>query len=215
MLLTQQNLQNDRQLLGRVTRRDVVLERGVKNLNLLGKEPARDKVLLRCTAHTDHLGQLAYTHVKHKVPGLPQSVLMRGRQRRMRDGRAVKRLHDPLGQEEITKQTGHEQILPEELLKEIAVEHVPRYGVRDGREDPVEFAHHGLAVVHLAGNPLEEIEREAGHELAELLVRDVPVNGGLDRCGQTGREDVGGQVRMSRQHFAEAARAQMNRVAYA
>ena len=140
---------------------------------------------------------------------------MGARQDRMRDGRAVQGLHDPLGEEEIPEKTGDEQVLAKELLKEIAVEHVPGDRVCNGREDPIKLALHGAAVVYLARDLLEHVQRETGHKLAQLLVGHVPVDGGLDGRGQTGGEYVHGQLGVAGQRLVEATGAQVNRVANA
>lgn len=42
-----------------------------------------------------------------------------GRQAGAADRGAVVRPHDPLGQEEVAEQTGHQQVLPEQLLEKV------------------------------------------------------------------------------------------------
>lgn len=52
----------------------------------------------------------------------PHGVHVRGGQPGAAHGGAVVGPHDPLCQEEVTEQTGHEQVLPEELLEKICQE---------------------------------------------------------------------------------------------
>ena len=140
---------------------------------LLGEEAARDEVLWLAGA-VENLWQLADAHVEGEVPGLPEGVLVGGWEWGVGDGRAVEGLHDALGEQEVAEEAGDEQVLAEELLEEVAVEHVPGDGVRDGGEDPVELAHHGAPVGDLAGYALEHVEGEAGHKLAQVLLGHVP-----------------------------------------
>lgn len=46
-----------------------------------------------------------------------------GRQAGAADRGAVVRPHDPLGQEEVAEQTGHQQVLPEQLLEKVCKRH--------------------------------------------------------------------------------------------
>ena len=160
MMLTEEHLEHDGQLLGRTARVYVITEPNVEDLDLLGEEAARDElaVWIGC-----QIRQLADAHVKGQIPRLPQRVLVRGRQRGIRDGRAVQALHDALGEKKVSEEAGDEQVLAEELLEELGVENVPSDGVGYGGEDPVEFAEHGASVVGLARYILEHLVGKAGH----------------------------------------------------
>lgn len=52
-------------------------------------------------------------------PHSPHGVHVRGGQAGAADRGAVVRPHDPLGQEEVAEQTGHQQVLPEQLLEKV------------------------------------------------------------------------------------------------
>ncbi|RNA24152.1 hypothetical protein BpHYR1_009354 [Brachionus plicatilis] len=182
MLLAQQHLEHHWQLLGRSFRAHVQLQPQLEYFNLLTEEAARHKVARLVALAVEQARQLADAHVQSQVPALPERVLAGGRQRRMGDGRAVR------------------------------VEQVPGNGVGDGREYPVEFAHHGASVAYLAGYFFEQVQSEPGYELARVLLGDVPVEGGLDWRGQTRGEQVDGQVRVLRQELGGRAGRQMDRV---
>ena len=161
----------------------------------------------------DHVRQLADAHVEREVPRLPQRMLVGGRHGRIGDGRAAERLHDALGEQEVAKEARHEQILAEELLKELAVEHIPRNGVRDGREYPVELALHRASVAYLARYLGEHVGGEARHQLDAVLLRKVPVQRRLYGRRQARREQVERQLGVHGQQLVAAARRQVNRVA--
>lgn len=76
------------------------------------------------------------------IPGLPQFVAGYGRRRNGWPtlGRAPKGPHYPHGQEVVAKETGHQDVLSEESLKERSRQHGPANGVRDGRQDPIELS---------------------------------------------------------------------------
>lgn len=61
--------------------------------------------------------------------------------------------HDAVGEQEVPAQAGGEQVGAEQLLEQLRREAVPRDGVRDGREDPVQLAQHSAPVRHLTGDP--------------------------------------------------------------
>ena len=74
------------------------------------------------------------------------------------DRGAVIGLHDPLGQEKVPEQGGHQEILSEQLLKCVSGQRVPGYRVCDRGEDPVELSKHRLSVLKLSRNLLQLLQ---------------------------------------------------------
>ena len=57
--------------------------------------------------------------VECEVPGLPEGVLVGDREGGVGLGGAVVGAHDPLGQQEVPEEAGHQEVLPVQLLEEI------------------------------------------------------------------------------------------------
>ena len=72
---------------------------------------------------------LQQAHLRRHVPGLPHGVLVRGREAGVGGGGAVGGTEDPLRQQEVPEERGHQQVLPEQLLEQCAGQHVPGDGV--------------------------------------------------------------------------------------
>ena len=68
----------------------------------------------------------------------------------MGDGGAIIGAHDAIREKETAHESGHEQILTEELLEKILGENVPSNRVRGGGENPREFAQWGPTIVQFA-----------------------------------------------------------------
>ena len=80
--------------------------------------------------------------------------------------------------------------MSEQLLEGVSRKGVPGNGVRDGREDPVEFPQHGSPVSELAGDFLQLVESDLRSEVAEVVPHDEPPERHLDGGGEAGSEQI-------------------------
>jgi hypothetical protein len=70
---------------------------------------------------------------------MPHGVLVRWRQGRTRQRHAPKGSHDPFREQEIPEQRSNEEILAEKLLEQLPGQDIPRNGVCDRSENPIQL----------------------------------------------------------------------------
>ena len=95
--------------------------------------------------------QLRKHLVDCKVPQIPHRMVTHSvGQRRIAHWRAVEVGHNPFGQQKVTEERSHHQILPEEPFENGPRQQCPRNGVSNGGEYPVQLAKRRTAVGELA-----------------------------------------------------------------
>mmetsp|Transcript_31532 Transcript_31532/g.88457 ORF Transcript_31532/g.88457 Transcript_31532/m.88457 type:complete len:227 (-) Transcript_31532:143-823(-) len=154
--LAQQDLEDNGQLLGRThTGGGGRLRRKLKPRFKRGELVGKERVLCQAVGDRASLGgdrgELRQAEVRGEVPRIPHGVLVRWGQLGVGNRGTLGRAHDPFRQEKITKEGRHEEVLAEEALEQRGGEDIPRDGVGDGGEDPVELAEHGAAIGETAG----------------------------------------------------------------
>ena len=152
------------------------------------------------------LHELIEAGLHGQIPGKPQRMIVRRREGRVAHRGAVEGAQYPVGKQKVAEHTGHDEVLTEQPLEERAGQHLPRDGVRDGREDPVQLSEGGLPVVDLAGDGIDPFRVDAG-PAQRVAVDEPPERYGYRRREAAG-EEVGGELGPHREQIARRCRAE-------
>ena len=139
---------------------------------------------------------------------MPHGVLVGGGQGGAAQGHAPKSPHDPLRQQKVPKKGSHQQILAKELLEERPRQNVPRDGIRDGREDPIQFPQKCLPIRLLSRNAVDHLKIEA--LVLEQAAAAEPAQRYFDRGGEARREQVRRKASVLWKSLVHAASSEQN-----